>query len=118
MNGVDGSGDEGSTTGTDGGVPSPQQRQQQDEEMEYMKHVPQFYTGGLPSVEVLFTLAWVCQVEEQKVSKRAQQGQSTEALDAIMVDLETARSQQQREVKSTDMQVMEQVAMAIPEPGC
>ena len=63
---VDGA--EGSTAGSEGGLPSPRPRQQPDEE--YLKYVPESYGRRLPSMEALFTLAWICEVEIKK-----QQGQ-------------------------------------------
>lgn len=55
-----------SATVTEDGLPSPPPRQQQEEGTEYMRHVPEFYRGRLPSVEALFTLAWICEVELKK----------------------------------------------------
>ena len=90
MTGVDGVlGHEWSTTGTDGGSPSPQPRQQQEEGMEYLKHVPHSYTGGLPSVEVLFTLAWFCQLAEANRLKLARHVSAERAFEAAMREQKT-----------------------------
>jgi hypothetical protein len=59
-----------STTDADDGTPSPQQRQQLGEGMEYLKHVPGFHGGRLPSMQALFTLAWICELELKKASKQ------------------------------------------------
>lgn len=59
-----------SATVKEDGQPSPPPRQQQEEESEYLRHVPAFYRGRLPSVEALFTLAWICEVELKKQTNR------------------------------------------------
>jgi hypothetical protein len=66
---VDGA--EGSTAGSEDGLPSPRHRQQQEEGSDYLKYVPGSYRGRLPSVEALFTLAWMCEVEMKKQRKQA-----------------------------------------------
>lgn len=65
------------TTDADDGSSSPQQRQQPEEEIEYLKYVPEFQRGRLPSMEALFTLAWICEVELQKSFKKQHEIRST-----------------------------------------
>jgi len=68
---VDGA--DGSTAGSEGGLPSPRPRQQQDEEgLDYLKYVPESYGRRLPSMEALFTLAWICEVEIKKQQGKGQ----------------------------------------------
>jgi transcriptional activator HAC1 len=73
-----------STTGSEDGLPSPRLRQQQGEGSEYLKYVPGFYGGRLPSMEALFTLAWICEIELIKQKRQ---------LEVKTMDVEVEESQ-------------------------
>lgn len=93
-------GAERSATDADDGSPSPQQRQQQGAGVEYLKYVSEFYHGPLPSMEVLFTLAWYCEVEMKKSFERQR---------------EAGTQQEEADVANTEARMRDLVMLAMPD---